>query len=1300
VKARSRAPVAPTPQPDGGPAVGPAGAAAPADPTTAVEVRIHGVGGSTPEALLGEAHDHDVEQVPGSGDAQCGVWCRRRDPDTQGFVWGRLTSQSPYQALWIVLFPFTLLNAAGWMHRRVTDPKDHTVTAVRVVVRILGVLLTATWVLWLGVIIVDLLAHQAARDLRLIGPRPRVGLATLAVIAVMGGLCVVARSTQRRFEHHRPASGTDRAPRRPLNDHETLTSPAFFDHSTDSYRLLLEHAVVIAAVAAFVGWQAWQRAGDGPTLGYGGAITGLVAVQFAFLGVLFLLTAFPLDWRRGWRVAGPAVVATVALMVSNGFFAGLALFLRRSLKVDHLPLGSEMAFLDVYSLVVLGSLLFAACGWLLPFLLGRDDADDVPDEWRARVGRRRRIARAFRHVDLPISAAGLAMLVAGAAVASQRINRIGWKPWDWSVATGGRVRWAETIGATVLPLAAMAVPALIRRSARNSATRRNVGNVWDVLSFWPRRFHPLAVRPYSERAVPILQDHIARLLKANGRVVVSAHSQGSVLAYAALAGLQAPDMSPSWRSRVDLVTYGSPLSRLHARFFPHYFHADDYVRARRAFWSWHNFYRLTDHIGQAVFDTSDVPDPADHVLPDPAGPPPATAGDADAATPPREADRTAGDVLAGHNSYRNEPALKAHVRRCRQGRSVNPPPPTQPEFRPRRRMVSWFDPRLLAMTGFNAVSAEFFRTYLDKRDIEVLLCEKTPIEPPEGDQPVSIDYVADLGDAFDPTYAIAWHLAKERLRVRDDSTDGGDLELRRGRILVMGGDEVYPAPTTERYRNQTVGPYSVALPGPPGADSPQLLVMPGNHDWYDGLTLFLAQFSTEPSIGGWRTPQSRSYFAVPLRPGWWLWGLDAGLGGQIDAPQRAYFEELRLTAGSHLILCWCVPTWTKEPRKPGGHALLQTFVRDVVEKRHRSDVALYVTGDSHYFAHHVSAETGEHWITAGGGGAFLHPTHNLSRSLSLPAAEGTTTTLQLEDRWPGKRESRGLLWRLLLFPRYNPTFAGFMGFVHVLLAWGVQGGLRQPSERAADALANLSWSDVWEGFISNPFSTVLGILLVAGFSALAIPPRREKRHRYRLVGVVHGAAHLGLALMVIRGASAWLSPKPGTLFTLAFLAKVAVAGGLLSGVLVGLYLAITNLTLKMHDNEAFSALHLKGYKHFLRMEITEDRLTVRVIGLKKVGRRWGRVPATVERPPCARPSDVRPTCVATIEIPVSRPSLASRRSETGEPPPAPAFPNGQPAVGVPGKPPAMRPGWSTDPCPPAAPAVVQPTGSPKGGASS
>ena len=167
---------------------------------------------------------------------------------------------------------------------------------------------------------------------------------------------------------------------------------------------------------------------------------------------------------------------------------------------------------------------------------------------------------------------------------------------------------------------------------------------------------------------------------------------------------------------------------------------------------------------------------------------------------------------------------------------------------------------------------------------------------------VWIDYVSDVGDGFDATATVAWMLAQEQLVV-----DGG-TPLPRGSVLVLGGDQVYPFASLEEYENRMLGPYRAMLPHT-DAPHPLMLAIPGNHDWYDGLTAFMrvfAQARPEPTaaaharglddaepgapaptagrwIGGWLTAQRRSYFAVQVRPGWWLWGLDIQLDTYIDA---------------------------------------------------------------------------------------------------------------------------------------------------------------------------------------------------------------------------------------------------------------------------------------------------------------------------------------------------------------------------------------------------------------------------------
>jgi hypothetical protein len=162
---------------------------------------------------------------------------------------------------------------------------------------------------------------------------------------------------------------------------------------------------------------------------------------------------------------------------------------------------------------------------------------------------------------------------------------------------------------------------------RNEKARRTVGIIWDLVSFFPRAGHPLAPPCYAERAVPQLVSRVVHLVGAGQgspkKVVLAGHSQGSLLAVAAIAQLAAldpaaldpaaldpaaldpgevtpPDRVASLTDHVALLTFGSPLIRLYAPLFPRLFGStalDDlpvvYDKADR----WINLWRRTDPIG-------------------------------------------------------------------------------------------------------------------------------------------------------------------------------------------------------------------------------------------------------------------------------------------------------------------------------------------------------------------------------------------------------------------------------------------------------------------------------------------------------------------------------------------------------------------------------------------------------------------------------------------------------------------------------------------------------------------------------
>ena len=121
-------------------------------------------------------------------------------------------------------------------------------------------------------------------------------------------------------------------------------------------------------------------------------------------------------------------------------------------------------------------------------------------------------------------------------------------------------------------------------------------------------------------------------------------------------------------------------------------------------------------------------------------------------------------------------------------------------------MAHWFDPVLLLKLLNNVVLSTIFGQYADRRLIIAAL-DTVPLDEhvkraesfrsrltADKDGSVWIDWVADLGDGFDSTYAMASLLSREQLKV-------GDTLLPRGQTLIMGGDEVYPKATRQAYTN-------------------------------------------------------------------------------------------------------------------------------------------------------------------------------------------------------------------------------------------------------------------------------------------------------------------------------------------------------------------------------------------------------------------------------------------------------------------------------------------------------------------
>lgn len=244
-----------------------------------------------------------------------------------------------------------------------------------------------------------------------------------------------------------------------------------------------------------------------------------------------------------------------------------------------------------------------------PYPFGDDEA------WCLRVARGRAFARMVDRADVPLALAmALALLLQAYGswriLIGQGLDTI-WETGPFESFTGwGAVRQASVWFVSLIPIGLVLVA---RRSFRDRGWRRRVGILWDLLTFWPRAFHPLAPPCYAERGVPDLKHRVRRIRKANGRVLMSGHSQGSVMAVATVLQLDEPE-----RSGVMLLTHGCPVGRLYRRFFPDYFGGGVITALGRHISEgastgsirWLNLYRLTDYIGGPVF-TEDDTVPAD-----------------------------------------------------------------------------------------------------------------------------------------------------------------------------------------------------------------------------------------------------------------------------------------------------------------------------------------------------------------------------------------------------------------------------------------------------------------------------------------------------------------------------------------------------------------------------------------------------------------------------------------------------------------------------------------------------------------
>ncbi|HEY2203676.1 MAG TPA: hypothetical protein VGH99_04255 [Pseudonocardia sp.] len=538
--------------------------------------------------------------------------------------------------------------------------------------------------------------------------------------------------------------------------------------------------------------------------------------------------------------------------------------------------------------------------------------------------------------------------------------------------------------------------------------------------------------------------------------------------------------------------------------------------------------------------------------------------------------------------------------------------------------VQWLSVAQLGRTAVEVVQASMFARFADEREAMAntpKLCYA--LDRVADDTDVWIDYVADTGDGFDATFATARCIAGAPDVSITDRVGGEAAFPGRGAradLLVLGGDEVYPVASAAAYTerlNRVLERATRAAGRTPGEANPPVLALPGNHDWYDSLASFRRNFCEawvqrrpegrspeliselpHDDIGGWDAFQSRSYFAVRLRPGWWLWGLDSQLDAPFDAEQLAYFRDARdlLEPDDDIVLCTATPCWLEaggqevyEPEPDTPLYTLLSFVDRILAGDERHRIRLVLTGDQHHYARY-SSPAGPDLVTCGGGGAFLASTHHLPETLEIswPEQDRTRrrTAYTLETEYPSRERSRELLsgGRFLAAGWSNgvgfPLFLGGVDFVLFLL------GVHTFRLRSVPG---------WWLWLSLLVVGMVFLLILAFAARGASEHLPGVRTRYTLgLALPHAAAHFALA-----GVPAWFvarSRPPGW-----YLLPVFAASCVLATLLVVTYLRIADRR-DCHTLEAYSGLHISDYKCHLRLQLGPELVRVHVVGIDRVPR--------------------------------------------------------------------------------------------------
>ena len=313
------------------------------------------------------------------------------------------------------------------------------------------------------------------------------------------------------------------------------------------------------------------------------------------------------------------------------------------------------------------------------------------------------------------------------------------------------------------------------------------------------------------------------------------------------------------------------------------------------------------------------------------------------------------------------------------------------------------------------------------------------------------------------------------------SAEGYDLQLPRGEFLFVGGDTAYHVADVASLKERFQTPFNWAYMDISAATGKKveqrpIFGIPANHDYYDALDGFNRQFCEpisqnlqaqvreqedlqDPQLGlyGFKRMQRSSYVALELPFEWKLWGFDAQ-NGKMDKRQQAFFVstfcEDRVTSGelfdeqkqadvqealqaaipSKLIVATPEPSTVFGKRAAEDAPMTKSFERLGLEpgflydgKLSSNKCRLDISGDTHHYARYwgnknESSELGNYAsVVAGGGGAFLHPSHT------------DVGEIKKQRVYPEESDSHREATQRILNP-WNILTGGYVGLIGAIVA--------------------------------------------------------------------------------------------------------------------------------------------------------------------------------------------------------------------------------------------------------------------------